>query len=86
MMQEIPAGSTGMLKAILDVKGLNCPLPIIRARKAMQGLEIGAVLEIHTTDPASIRDFGALCRSSGHEVIDQSEAEGVYTFLIRKGT
>ncbi|THF66288.1 sulfurtransferase TusA family protein [Pseudothauera nasutitermitis] len=74
-----------MSKVILDVKNLNCPLPVIHTRKAMRNLESGAVLEILTTDPASIRDFNALCRSTGSDLINQSESQGIYTFQIRKG-
>lgn len=75
-----------MPKAILNVKGLHCPLPVIHTRKAMQNLSEGAVIEVHTTDPASVRDFDAYCRSTGSHLVSQRESEGVFTFEIRKGT
>ncbi|MFC1701594.1 sulfurtransferase TusA family protein [Pseudomonadota bacterium] len=69
---------------VLDAKGLNCPLPILRAKKALKSLEIGQVLEVISTDPGSVADFGAFCRTTGNELIEQSEADGIYSYLIRK--
>jgi len=68
----------------LDVKGLMCPLPVLKARKRLQALEPGTVLKVDATDPASIIDFPHFCNESGHELVGQSEAEGTYTFLIRR--
>ena len=74
-----------MSNTLLDVKGLNCPLPILRAKKAIKTLAIGAVLEVVATDPGSVTDFDAFCRQTGNELLSQKEEGGVYTFEIRKG-
>ena len=74
-----------MSKTVLNVKGLNCPLPVLHTRKAMKNLSTGTVVEIHATDPASVRDFDAYCRVSGSDMLSQREEEGVFTFEIRKG-
>ncbi|MDA0237856.1 MAG: sulfurtransferase TusA family protein [Proteobacteria bacterium] len=68
----------------LDVKGLNCPLPILKTKKALQEIGVGQVLEVFTTDPGSVPDFHAFCRQTGHDLIDTTEAEASYRFLIRK--
>lgn len=68
----------------LDTKGMNCPLPILKAKKAMKEVPAGDVLTVLATDPGSVKDFEAFCRSTGHELVDHSEADGVYTFHIKK--
>ena len=73
-----------MADQILDAKGLNCPLPILRAKKAIKGLDTGATLEIEATDPGSVKDFEAFCRVTGNDLLDSSEDSGVYKFLIKK--
>jgi tRNA 2-thiouridine synthesizing protein A len=73
-----------MADQVLDTKGLNCPLPILRAKKALKSLESGQVLEVLSTDPGSVADFGAFCRTTGNELVEQNEADGIFTYLIRK--
>ncbi len=73
-----------MADHVVDAKGLNCPLPILKARKALKPLASGETLEVFSTDPGSVADFGAFCRTTGNELLEQSEAEGVYRYLIRK--
>ena len=73
-----------MSASLLDTKGLKCPLPVLRARKAMKAVEAGGILEVEATDPGSVRDFQAFCQTTGHELLDSSEADGVYLFKIRK--
>ena len=73
-----------MADQVLDAKGLNCPLPILRAKKALKSLEGGQVLEVISTDPGSIADFSAFCRTTGNELVAQNEADGIFTYLIRK--
>jgi tRNA 2-thiouridine synthesizing protein A len=73
-----------MADQILDAKGLNCPLPILRAKKALKSMEGGQVLEVISTDPGSVADFGAFCRTTGNELLEQKEADGIFTYLIRK--
>ena len=73
-----------MADQVLDAKGLNCPLPILKAKKALNTLAGGNTLEITSTDPGSVADFAAFCRTTGNELIEQNEEGGVYTYLIRK--
>jgi len=73
-----------MADQVLDAKGLNCPLPILKAKKALKDLQAGQVLEVQSTDPGSVADFSAFCRTTGNEMLEQNEAGGVYTYLIRK--
>jgi len=67
----------------LDARGLNCPLPILRAKKALADMQTGQVLKIVATDPGSVKDFEAFCKQTGHTLLNQSEAEKVYTFLMK---
>jgi tRNA 2-thiouridine synthesizing protein A len=68
----------------LDTKGLLCPLPVLKARKALKAMAPGETLEVLATDPGAIKDFAAFCRTTGHHLVDSSEAAGVLRFLIRK--
>ena len=68
----------------LDARGLNCPLPILRAKKAINGMTAGQVLRVLATDPGSVKDFDAFCKQTGNELVS-SEQNGVdYVFRIRK--
>jgi tRNA 2-thiouridine synthesizing protein A len=71
-------------KEELDARGLNCPLPILRAKKAINGLEAGEVLKIVATDPGSVKDFEAFCKQTGNELVSTAEDGGEYTFFIKK--
>ena len=73
-----------MADQVLDAKGLNCPLPILKAKKALKSLAGGQILEVYSTDPGSVADFAAFCRTTGNELVEQSDADGVWTYLIRK--
>ena len=76
-----------MSETLLDTKGLNCPLPILKAKRTLNGLPAGALLRVVSTDPVSRRDFPAFCRQTGHELVETGEPEvGVYGFLIRKAS
>jgi tRNA 2-thiouridine synthesizing protein A len=68
----------------LDLKGLSCPLPIAKTAQAIRELLPGDVIEALATDPGSVPDFAAWCRSTGNELLGQSQDSGVYRFLIRK--
>jgi len=68
----------------LDAKGLNCPLPILKARKALKEVPVAGILEILATDPGSVADFEAFCRQTGNELMEHSEDDGIYRFLIKK--
>ncbi len=67
----------------LDTKGLNCPLPILKARKALKDVPAGETLEILSTDPGSVADFQAFCRQTGHELLESSSDDTIFRFLIR---
>ena len=73
-----------MSETILDVKGLTCPLPVLKANKALRGMAAGARLTVLATDPASVADFNAFCRETGHALVAFSEDQGSYRFVIRK--
>ena len=73
-----------MEAALLDAKGLKCPLPVLRARRAMKTVEPGGLLEVEATDPDSMKDFKAFCEMTGHELLDAREQGGVYFFRIKK--
>ena len=68
----------------LDLKGLKCPLPVLRAKKALKGMAPGALLEVLATDPGSVKDFHAFCETTGDEMVAWSEADGVYSYTLRK--
>lgn len=73
-----------MADHVLDAKGLNCPLPILKAKKALKDVPAGGTLEILATDPGAVADFQAFARSTGNELLEHSESGGVYRFLLRK--
>lgn len=68
----------------LDVRGLNCPLPILRAKKALTGMTSGQVLRVLATDPGSVKDFQAFAKQTGNELLSQAEAGQVFTFLLKR--
>lgn len=68
--------------AEIDTSGLPCPLPVLRARRALEKMAPGEELLVCATDPAAVRDFPAFCRANGHELIHAEEHDGVYEFLI----
>jgi tRNA 2-thiouridine synthesizing protein A len=68
----------------LDLKGLSCPVPIVKTAKAVKELASGELIEALATDPGSVADFAAWCRSTGNELVEQTEQDGVYRFVIRK--
>ncbi|MCP4187716.1 MAG: sulfurtransferase TusA family protein [Gammaproteobacteria bacterium] len=68
----------------LDASGLNCPLPILKARKQLNSLETGEVLYVVATDSGSVKDFDAFCKQTGHNLLDSSEADGKYHYYIKK--
>ena len=67
----------------LDAKGLSCPLPILKARKALKEVPADGTLEVLTTDPGSVADFQAFCRQTGNELMESSDNDSVYRFLIK---
>ncbi len=73
-----------MADVTLDAKGLKCPLPILKARKALKETPPNGTLEVLATDPGSVADFEAFCRATGNERAEHSSAGEVYRFLIRR--
>jgi tRNA 2-thiouridine synthesizing protein A len=72
-----------MADAVLDAKGLNCPLPILRAKKALKELPTGGTLEVQATDPGAVKDFEAFCRTTGNELVEHHMDGSTYVFVIR---
>lgn len=68
----------------LDARGLNCPLPILQAKKALKGLAAGDVLRILATDPGSVKDFEAFAKQTGNELLESSEQGGEFHYLLKK--
>jgi tRNA 2-thiouridine synthesizing protein A len=73
-----------MSRTVLDVKGLNCPLPVLRANKALRPLAAGDELAVLATDPAAPKDFVSFCEAAGHTLVDNQEKDGVFTIVLRK--
>jgi tRNA 2-thiouridine synthesizing protein A len=69
---------------ILDAKGLKCPLPVLRARKAMKEVPPGGTLIVLATDPGAPKDFEAFARATGHALVSSTEVDGVYTFELKR--
>ncbi|MDL4839688.1 sulfurtransferase TusA family protein [Aquibacillus rhizosphaerae] len=70
---------------VLDAKGLACPMPIVRTKKAMNELESGQILEVHATDKGAKSDLAAWAKSGGHELLQDTEENDVLKFWIKKG-
>lgn len=69
---------------VLDASGLNCPLPILRAKKALAAMESGKVLRIIATDPGSVKDFDSFAKQTGNPLLESGEEDGKFVFLIQK--
>ncbi|MCP3764978.1 sulfurtransferase TusA family protein [Domibacillus sp. A3M-37] len=70
---------------VLDAKGLACPMPIVKTKKAMNNLETGQILEVQTTDKGAKSDLTAWTKSTGHILLDSKEEDSMFTFYIQKG-
>ena len=68
----------------LDARGLNCPLPILRTKKALNDMQSGQVLKIVATDPGSVKDLQAFAKQTGNELLSQTEASNEYTFFLKR--
>ncbi len=73
-----------MSETLLDVQGLSCPLPVLKANKALRALPPGARLTVLATDPATVRDFAAFCQETGHVLLSTAEESGVYRFVLQR--
>ena len=72
-----------MTTHVLDAKGMNCPLPILHAKKKLNDVPTGEILEIQATDPGAVADFQAFCRQTGNELLESKTEGDVFVFLIR---
>lgn len=68
----------------LNTKGMSCPMPVLRTKKAISALDVGDVLEVLATDPGAAKDFEAFSRATGHDLMVSTEDGGVFRFLIKK--
>ena len=68
----------------IDTRGLNCPLPILRTKKALSDVQSGQVLKVVATDPGSVKDFETFAKQTGHALLQHAEANGEFTFFMRK--
>jgi tRNA 2-thiouridine synthesizing protein A len=68
----------------VDARGLNCPLPILRTKKALNDMETGQLIRILATDPASVRDFQAFARQTGNELVEHGEHDGAFFFVMKR--
>jgi tRNA 2-thiouridine synthesizing protein A len=71
--------------AVLDARGLSCPMPIVKTAKAMKELEPGQVLKLIATDRGSLADVPAWAESTGNELLERHEEDGTFVFFVRKG-
>jgi tRNA 2-thiouridine synthesizing protein A len=77
-------GEGPMSETLLDVKEMSCPLPVLRANRALRSLKPGERLRVLATDRAAVADFQAFCRETGHALLAWSEEGGVFSFVIRR--
>ena len=73
-----------MATQTLDTKGLNCPIPIMKAKKAINALNAGETLEVLATDPGAVRDFEAFSRATGNTLLESAEEDGVFRFVLER--
>lgn len=73
-----------MANAVLDARGLNCPLPILKTKKALNDVVRGELLEVMATDPGSVKDFESFCRQTGNELVSSIQDGGVFKFVIKR--
>jgi len=82
--RTIYKGQTMNFDQDLDVRGLNCPLPILRAKKALTTMQSGQVLRVVATDPGSVKDFQAFSKQTGNELLSHAAAEKEFTFFMKR--
>jgi tRNA 2-thiouridine synthesizing protein A len=68
----------------LDVRGTKCPVPIVKAKKMIDTMQAGDVLEVHATDPGSVKDFQAFSKQTGNELLEHAQSNGEFVFFMRK--
>jgi tRNA 2-thiouridine synthesizing protein A len=70
---------------VVDAKGLQCPMPLLKAKQALNSVEVGSVIEVWATDAGSFKDFHAFAAATRHELLKAAESQGVFHYLIKKG-
>ena len=73
-----------MADQILDAKGMNCPLPILKTKKALQTLQPGGLLEVLATDPGAVADFESFCRQTGNQLVSSTKEGDVFKFVLKR--
>jgi len=73
-----------MADVVLDAKGMNCPLPILKTRKALQTMQPGGILEVLSTDAGSVADFESFCRQTGNQLVSSTKEGDVYKFVLKR--
>jgi len=73
-----------MANTIVDTKGMKCPLPVLKARKALKDVAPGGIMIVLATDPGAKTDFEHFCKTTGCRLVEASEADGVLTFTLQK--
>ena len=73
-----------MADQLFDVKGLNRPLPILRAKKALKDVPAGGTLQVLATDPGAVKDFEAFCRTTGNELVESKQDNDIFSFVIKR--
>ncbi|MEJ5269713.1 MAG: sulfurtransferase TusA family protein [Hydrogenophilus sp.] len=68
----------------LDARGLNCPLPIVKTKKTLNGMNSGEILKVVATDPGSVKDMSAFAKQTGNELVGQEQEGGAYVFYLKK--
>jgi tRNA 2-thiouridine synthesizing protein A len=82
---QSPADRAAGVTRRLDTSGLSCPLPVLKARKLLIGMQPGEVLEVVTTDPMSVVDMPVFCAQAGHTIIREDKKDGSFVFAIERG-
>ena len=77
-MSEITAAK------VLDARGLQCPMPVVKTSQEIKSIEVGDILQVLATDPGSIADISAWCKSTGNELLNMEKGEGIFSFFIRR--
>jgi tRNA 2-thiouridine synthesizing protein A len=73
-----------MAETVVDTKGMKCPLPVLKARKALKDVAPGGIMVVLATDPGATADFAQFCKTTGCRLVSASEADGVLTFTLQK--
>ena len=83
-MSDSSAQAGAAVDRTLDARGLNCPMPILKAKKALNEMTAGSLLKVLATDPGAVRDFEYFCKHTGHQLLESTEQRGEFCFLIRR--